>query len=353
MSKNKIKSVFGVLLFILAVTALVAAGDYYRTFQKDNVSKPAVVKIYHTYSFDDLCKAVEESGAIENIKTFRRAAKHMDLAAGFKPGYYNLRDGMSNKELVRTFAYGWQSPVNLSFSGYIRTLERFSQILSEKLEADSSSFAAVLLDTTVMQKYGFEPESFIGMFIPNTYEVFWTITPEDFVERMNKEYVAFWTPERQAKAVAAGLTQKQVSTLAAIVIDETKHEPEMARIAGVYMNRLNKGMLLQADPTVKYALNMRGITRILNQHLTVDSPYNTYRYKGLPPGPITMPPIVAIDAVLNYEHHNYIFFCARETFDGQHNFAATLSQHRENANRYHKALDARNKAKSSASSEKK
>lgn len=346
MKKNRKRGrkVLWIILAVLFVAGVLAVADYCNTFRNDNVSGNGVVKVYHDYDFDRLCDAVVESGVIKNEKAFRRAARHMDLMAGFKPGYYKLKPGMNNKALVRMFANGWQSPTDISFSGYIRTLERFAAILGERMEADSARFAAVLLDTAVMQKYGFEPESFLGMFIPNTYEVYWTVSPEDFVERMNKEYKAFWNSDRKAKAEAIGLSQKEVSTLAAIVIEESKYEPEMPRIAGVYMNRLNKDMKLQADPTVKYALNMKGITRILNKHLTVDSPYNTYVYKGLPPGPITMPPIVALDAVLNYERHNYIFFCARETFDGQHNFAATLSQHMDNAHRYHKALDARKKS---------
>lgn len=343
-NKRKFKALW-ITLAVLCAVGAAAIADYCITFRNDNVSEAGFVKIYHDYTIENLYQAVSESGVIKNDRSFKRAARHMDLMAGFKPGYYKLKPGMNNKSIVRMFANGWQSPTDISFSGYIRTLDRFASILGEKLEADSARFAAVLLDTATMQKYGFEPESFLGMFIPNTYEVYWTVSPENFVERMSKEYKAFWNSERLEKAKAAGMNPKQVSTLAAIVIEETKYEPEMPRIAGVYINRLRKGMPLQADPTVKYALNMKGITRILNKHLKIDSPYNTYIHRGLPPGPITMPPVSALDAVLNYEHHNYIFFCARETFDGQHNFAATLSQHRENARRYHKALDARKSSK--------
>ena len=176
------------------------------------------------------------------------------------------------------------------------------------------------------------------MFIPNTYEVYWTVTPEEFLERMHKEYEKFWNEERTAKAEQTGLTRTEVSTLASIVIEETKYEPEMPVIAGVYMNRLHKDMLLQADPTVKYAVGDESLTRVLNRHLTVDSPYNTYKYKGLPPGPITIPTVAAIDAVLNYQHHNYLYFCAKSSLDGQHAFATSLAGHMENAKRYHKAV---------------
>ena len=338
-----------IIFSVIVITAGVAAGDYWNTFHRNNVVEGAsdslYVKIYHDYSLDDICKAVAESGALRDSATFARAAKYLKLADGFKPGYYRYSAEMNNKALVRMIANGWQKPINISFSGYIRSLGRFAKILSDRFEADSASFAKVLTDTTVMNKYGFEPESFIGMFIPNTYEFYWTVTPEDFVSRMHKEYNAFWSDERKAKAKAAGLSQKEVSTLAAIVIEETKYEPEMARISGVYINRLRKGILLQADPTVKFAMNAKGITRILNKHLKTESPYNTYIHKGLPPGPITMPPIVALDAVLNYEHHNYIYFCAKETFNGQHNFAETLSQHMANARAYHRALNVREREK--------
>lgn len=347
--KRKTKIRVWAVVASFMIIGLVACLDYWRTFQMGNVisgeDANKFVRVYRSYSYEDLLHEVEISGAVKNMSTFRRAARHMKLASGFKPGYYVLREGMNNKAIVRMLLYGWQSPIEFSFSGYIRTLDKFAAVLGSKLEADSSQFARVLLDTAVMNKYGFEPESFIGMFIPNTYEVYWTIEPETLVERLHKEYLAFWNEERKAKAKAAGLSQKEVSTLASIVISETKYEPEMPRIAGVYINRLRKGILLQADPTVVYACNTFGIRRVLNKHLKIDSPYNTYRYKGLPPGPITMSPVVAIDAVLNYEHHKYIFFCARETFDGQHNFAETLSGHLSNARAYHKALNLREKAK--------
>lgn len=351
-AKKKVNKKLVVALCVGAVIAILLAGYYYVTFHKSNVriddstenaGETAALRIYHHYSFEDLCNAVDSCGSIVNKRSFFRAARSMKLTGGFKAGYYRLKDGMNNKEIVRMIANGWQTPVNISFAGYVRTLDRFAKILSEKLEADSASFAAVLTDTAVMARYGFEKESFIGMFIPNTYEVYWTISPEKFVDRMNKEYKAFWNEERSAKSKKIGLSPKEVSTLASIVISETKHVPEMPRIAGVYMNRLHKGMPLQADPTVVYACNQAGITRVLNKHLKVDSPYNTYIHRGLPPGPITMSPVVSLDAVLNYERNNYLYFCARETFDGQHNFASTLSGHMANARAYHKALNARSR----------
>lgn len=321
--------------------AVLAALNFYGTFYYNNVKsleKQPEIRIFRSYSYEQMIDGILGSGVIDNEKTFLRAARFMKLSDSFKPGLYMLKPGMGNKAIVRTFAKGWQKPVRLVIPGYYRNLDRFADFLGEQLEAGRDDFAATLKDSSVAESYGFSPESFIGMFIPNTYEVWWTVTPAEFVERMKSEYDKFWTSERDAKALAIGLSRQEVSTLASIVIEETKYEPEMPRIAGVYMNRLHRDMLLQADPTVIFAVGEPGLKRVLNKHLETDSPYNTYKYAGLPPGPITMPPVVALDAVLNYEHHDYLYFCARETFDGQHSFAKTLRAHNENARRYQQAL---------------
>ena len=338
--KKKSRALLWILLILLAAGTF-AALSFYRTFYAGNVKdtgKPQDVRIYRSFSYDQMLEAVVQSGAIENQTSFLRAAKAMKLPENFRPGLYRLKPGMGNKALVRMLAKGWQQPVRLVIPGYYRSLDRFAEFLGEQLEADAADFRKALSDTGLAEQYGFSPETFIGMFIPNTYEVWWTVTPEDFIGRMHDEYEKFWSGSRDEKALAIGLTRQEVSTLASIVIEETKYEPEMPRIAGVYMNRLHKDMLLQADPTVLFAVGDPSIKRVLNRHLEIDSPYNTYKYAGLPPGPITMPPVAAIDAVLNYEHHDYLYFCAKDTFDGQHVFAKTLSAHNENARRYQRAL---------------
>lgn len=349
--KRKYKITAAVLL-AMAVLAAVACLDWYRTFSKENIVHQeegvAYVNIYKSYEYDDVLQAITDSGMLLDSATFVRAARYMKLAENFKPGHYTFREGMDNKQIVRTISNGWQTPVKISFKGYIRHMDRFASIMSKQMEADSATFMSALLDNELMKKYGFENETFIGMFIPNTYEVYWTDTPEEFIERMHKEYLAFWNEERLAKAKAVGLSQKEVSTLASIVISETNYVPEMPDIAGVYMNRLHKGMLLQADPTVVFAVGEPGLRRVLSKHLKYDSPYNTYKYKGLPPGPITMPPISAIDAVLNYSRHNFLYFCAKPTFDGQHAFSANLAGHLHNARAYHKAFNAREKSKAAS-----
>ena len=328
-------------LLVLLLAGGLTAWYMYETLLRDNVAEtaqPADVRIYRSDSYDQLLESVLQSGAIRNPKTFRRAARMMKLENAFRPGLYRIQQGMNNKTLVRTFAKGWQQPVRLVIPGYYRSLSRFAEFLGSQLEARPEEFLQALTDERIQQAYGFTAETFIGMFIPDTYEVWWTVTPEDLIARLHKEYEKFWEGARDAKAAEIGLTRQQVSTLASIVIEESKYTPELPRIAGVYMNRLHRGMLLQADPTVIYAVGDPTLRRVLNRHLETDSPYNTYRYAGLPPGPITMPPVAAIDAVLNYERHDYLYFCARDSFDGQHVFARTLSAHNENARRYQRAL---------------
>ena len=332
---------FGLVMIILTLVAVLAGLNYYGTFLYDNINEVipgrGIVEVSKSATYEDLCNAMVESGVLANPKTFLRAAKYYKLQDSFKPGCYRFVRGMNNKAIVRTFACGWQEPVQLTFNSHVRTLERLSALLGEKLEADSAAFANVLLDPQRARAFGFHQETFLSMFIPNTYEVYWTITPDSFVSRMFKEWEAFWNEERTQKAEALGLSKSDVSTLASIVVEETRFADEMPIIAGVYLNRLHKGIPLQADPTIKYLVREEGVTRILNRHLKIDSPYNTYKHKGLPPGPITMPSITAIDAVLNYTHHNYLYFCARPTFDGRHEFASSYNDHIRNADAYHVA----------------
>jgi UPF0755 protein len=233
---------------------------------------------------------------------------------------------------------GSQAPVNVTFNN-IRTLPDLAGRLSEQLQADSLTMLAALTDDSVAAEYGFTPREFIGMFIPDTYELYWTTSPASFIERMKREYDRFWNEARLAKLDEIGLTRKEVSAMASIIDEETNRSDEMATIAGVYMNRIANGMPLQADPTVKFALGDPFIKRILYKHLEVDSPYNTYRHTGLPPGPIRMPSTQALNAVLNYQHHDYLYFCAKPDFSGYHAFAKTLSAHNLNAAAYAKALD--------------
>jgi len=339
------KKIILIVLISMATAGALLVFGYYFIFHKNNIAEEGFIKVYRNMDYEQLSRAIDTSGMLANKATFHFVAKAMGLEDSFKPGLYKFKKGMNNKTIVRSIAHGWQTPTDVTISGYIRSKEKLAQMLSSKLEADSALFMQVLCDTVLMHSFGFTEASYPGMIIPNTYEMWWTVTPVEFLEKMKKEYDKFWNEERCAKADSIGLTKEQVSTLASIVIEETKYEPEMATIAGVYMNRLKKGMRLQADPTVLFAIGDRSIRRVLRTHLTVDSPYNTYKYIGLPPGPITIPPISALDAVLNYEDHDYIYFCAKDTFDGQHSFAKDYKQHLRNARAYQKAFTAREMSK--------
>ena len=245
---------------------------------------------------------------------------------------------MGNREIVRTLKYGWQTPLNITIAGNIRTKDKLASILARKIECDSATIEKMLTNEEFADSLGFRPETFIAMFLPNTYEFYWTVSPLELALRFKKEYDKFWDISRMSKAKAAGLTPQEVITLASIVSEESNLKTEYPKIAGVYLNRLKKGIPLQADPTIKFAINNPLLKRILFVHLKVDSPYNTYKHSGLPPGPITIPPIQAIDGVLNFENHKYIYFCAKPELDGSHAFAYTLDEHNRNARAYQRAI---------------
>ncbi|HIY47571.1 MAG TPA: endolytic transglycosylase MltG [Candidatus Alistipes faecigallinarum] len=272
---------------------------------------------------------------------FRLYARRLDLEHGFKPGHYLLRPGMSVVEVARMLRLGLQTPVRISVNN-VRTSAQLARKLARQIDADSASIMRALTSKELAADVGFDSLTLFSMFIPDTYEVWWTITPEDLVRRMKREYDRFWTAERDAKRSRSGLSRLEVMTLASIVYEETRQTDEMPRIAGVYVNRLRRGIPLQADPTVKYAMQDFGLRRILHRHLKYPSPYNTYLNRGLPPSPICMPGKNAIDAVLDFEEHDYLYFCARPTFDGYHNFARTLREHNANARAYSAELNRRN-----------
>lgn len=257
-----------------------------------------------------------------------------------KTGKFEMGNGLSTLDVLRNLRNKHQVPVRLVVPS-VRTLERLVAKLDNWIEPDSAALITYLRNDSICQTYGYTRETMSCLFIPNTYEVFWDITPEQLVKRMKKESDRFWTKERKEKAKTQGLTPNEAITLASIVDQETANNGEKPAIAGMYLNRLRKGMLLQADPTVKFALQQFALRRILHEHLMVDSPYNTYRYKGLPPGPIAIPAISSIEAVLNAEQNDYLYMCAKEDFSGTHNFAATYGEHLRNARKYTQALDKR------------
>ncbi len=272
-------------------------------------------------------------------RAFDLYAQYLELPNKIRSGRYEIKEGMNVIEVVRMFKLGVQKPMSLIFNN-IRTPEQLAGRLASQIEADSVSILSAFGSPDILSNGGFKnKEELMSVFIPNTYEIYWTISPEKLVERMVSEYNRFWNTDRDAKRNVLKLSRLEVSTLASIVYEETAKVDEMPRVAGVYINRLRRGMLLQADPTVKYALGDFELKRVLYKHLKYDSPYNTYIYAGVPPSPIAMPSIAAIDAVLNYEKHNYLYFCARPQLDGYHNFAQTLSQHNANSRAYSAELN--------------
>ncbi|MBR2961432.1 MAG: endolytic transglycosylase MltG [Alistipes sp.] len=337
MSKNFLKKIYitgSVLTLLLIGTAAIA----YYAFYGSAIDTKTTIRIDHKSNYAEV--RAEIDGIIEsNIQSaaFNFYASHINLERRFKPGYYEIEPATNVIRLARRLALGDQTPIKLVINN-CRTLPQLSQQIAKQIACDSMQIISAMHDTKLRAELGNVKDSLIATFIPNTYEIYWTITPEDLLRRMKRESDNFWNEERVAKLKRTRLTQYQVITLASIVYEETKCREEMPLIAGVYINRLRRRIALQACPTVKYALGDFTLTRILHKHTRTRSPFNTYINQGLPPAPICIPSIAAIDAVLNYTEHNYLYFCAKPEFDGRHNFARTLREHNANSRQYLRAL---------------
>lgn len=292
-------------------------------------------------SFDDVQKIIYDEGFVNDPVAFAMLAKFMKYDRLVKPGKFQIEKNSNNLEVIRKLRIGDQSPVRITFNN-ARLFPDVAEKISVNLNLDAESFLELIKSTETSKKYGFDQETIRCMFIPNTYEVYWTITREELTDRLYKEYKRFWNEERLGKAKKIGMSPVEVTILASIVQGEISHHSEGPIVAGLYLNRLERGMPLQADPTLIYAVGDFTIKRVLNVHKEIDSPYNTYKYLGLPPGPINFPSIISIDDVLNPQEHNYLFMCAKEDFSGYHNFSSSLRQHSINARKYQQAL---NKAK--------
>jgi UPF0755 protein len=289
-------------------------------------------------NFSRLCEELHDSAGCENIRSFEFLAKLRNYPENMKSGRYAVEPGMNNHILLNRLRRGQQSPVRLTFNN-VRFIDDLIEKFAAQLMPDNDDFFLCIGNEDYCKSLGFNTETVKAMFIPNTYEVYWNTPADKLIKRMKSEYDTFWTTNRLKKAENIRLSPIQVSILASIVEEETPVPEEYPVVAGLYINRLIKGMPLQACPTVKYAVGDFSLKRILNKHLEVDSPYNTYLHEGLPPGPIRIPSIKGIDAVLNYMHHNYLYMCAREDFSGRHYFAVTLKEHNRNAERYHAELN--------------
>ena len=341
-SRKKIVSIVLVVVFILGVIGGYIGYTLYQRFMGANVTSEREYLYIPTGSdFDDLMQNLVDNNIVEDTASFHWVARQKEYPSRVKAGKYKLEEGMNNRTLLNLLGAGLQEPVNLRFQN-IRLKENFAAHLAKQLEPDSATFSAILNNDTLAQEHGFTTENIFTMFIPNTYEFYWNTSSEEFFDRMANEYDTFWNDERKAKADSVGLSPIEVSILASIVKGEALHVDEMPEIAGLYINRLRRGMLLQADPTVIFATQDFSIRRVLNRHLRTPSPYNTYIHKGLPPGPIMMPSIASIDAVLNFNEHQYIYMCAKDDFSGYHNFATNMRDHLVNARKFQRALDERN-----------
>ncbi len=291
--------------------------------------------------FNAVMDSLKANKVLHSEWAFRWLAGQKSYPKKVRAGRYHIENGMSNTTLVNKLRAGNQDPVDVIFNS-IRTREQLAGRIGAQLEPDSLAILEALNNPEVTANIGFTPQNIMALFIPNTYEVYWNYTPERFLQRMWDEYKKFWSKEKLQRAVEIGLKPEEVIVLASIVEQETTKEDEKPRVAGVYINRLQKDMPLEADPTLIFALGDFSIKRVLNTDKQVESPYNTYKYKGLPPGPICLPSASTIKAVLNYENHQYIFFCAKEDLSGYHRFARSLEQHNENARKYQAALNGLN-----------
>ena len=342
-SHSLVKKILYGILIIFIIAGIKGIDIYRKAFRANVFTKNKKVQylfIPTGSDYDNVLELLYNNKLIKNKSTFEWAAERMNYKKHIHPGKYRLKNRMTNHKLILMLRSGDQEPVKLTFNN-IRTFEELAGIVSKKIEAEYSAIINLVNNKEYINQIGFNEYTIIGLFIPNTYEFYWNTSAEQFVSRMLNEYDGFWTKARKAKAEQMNLTQNEVITLASIVDEESSKEEEDPIIAGVYINRLKKGIKLQADPTVRFAHGDFSMRRILTRHLSLDSPYNTYKYYGLPPGPIRIPSIACVDAVLNYKKHDYLYFCAKDDFSGYHYFAKTLAQHNKYARLYQKALNKR------------
>lgn len=337
--KTKSSKAFVYIVFTFIFSAIIAGSSVWYVVFKPNVKlskHKQFIYIYSTDTYED----VEESlkPLLKSMQTFKWVSAYMGYPNKVKPGRYTLADEMTNKQLVSLLRSGKQEPVKLVIRTY-SLIEDIAHVVSKNLETDSVAFLQKLTDRAKLSSAGVDDQSSMSFILPNTYYLNWNSNPDTIINKLYREYIKFWTPEREHQAALQGLTKGQAVILASIVWREIMHADEMPRVAGVYLKRLRKDMLLQADPTVKYALKEFDLRRILQVHLEAESPFNTYKNKGLPPGPICNPPAAAIDAVLNPEEHEYIYFCAQPGNTGYHSFAINLQEHNKNASLFHKYLN--------------
>jgi len=329
-------------LYAAAVGLVAIAGLFYYYFFSDLSTKESVAYIYvdSDDTQDSVFAKLAPIASGHAMTGFRTLARHSGFAENIRTGRYAIRPGEGAFKVFRHLKNGLQSPISLTIPE-VRTMDRLAGALSRKLMLDSAEVANALAESAFCAKYGCDTMTIAALFVPNTYDIYWNVSLDRFMQRMQKEHDNFWNTQRKEKAKAMGLTPTEVATMASIIDEETANNAEKPMIAGMYYNRLKTGMPLQADPTIKYAWKNFALRRIYNNLLNIDSPYNTYRNEGLPPGPIKIASVAGIDAVLNHVNHDYLYMCAKEDFSGTHNFARTYQEHLRNAAKYSKALNER------------
>lgn len=340
MKKKLILYFLGGLVIVTMIFAIIVYRNLFAISIITEKNKQ-VIYIPTGSSYEQVMDTLDSKLIIKNKKAFEWLAKQKHYPSLIKPGRYVINKDLSCNSLINLLRSGRQSPVRITFNSYFRSLNEIAGKIGKQIESDSARIMGFLSADSNYTKDGFKKETIISLFIPNTYEFYWNTDPKQLYNRMYKEYRLFWNDIRLSKAKEKGLKPFEVAILASIIDDEVAKNDEKPRIAGVYLNRLRMGIPLQACPTIKFALNDFTITRVLKKYLLVDSPYNTYKHSGFPPGPIGCASIEGMDAVLNAEKHDYIFFAAKADFSGYHNFSRTLSEHNRYASLYQKELDKR------------
>ncbi|OPZ95015.1 MAG: putative aminodeoxychorismate lyase [Firmicutes bacterium ADurb.Bin419] len=336
--KEKSRKIFLWIVITLLLIAIVGIITVRQTiFKPFNLKETAYIYIDKEKNYEDVISQLKKAN-LPSEQMFRLLSERMNYYNNVKTGRYAIKDGMTMPDVIRMLRSGNQTPVSITFNN-MRTKENLAGRISQQLMMDSIELLNALNDAEKVKELGFNENTLVAMFVPNTYEVYWDTSVDNLLSRMKKEFDRFWNNDRKANAEKLGLSPIQISTLASIVEEEATYSDEYPIVAGLYLNRLKKGMRLEADPTVKFAVGDFSLRRILFRHLEVESPYNTYKNTGLPPGPIRIPSIKAIDGTLSPQSHNYLFMCAKDDLSGRHNFAITHAEHSRNAARYQQALN--------------
>ena len=331
-----------IVIIAIASVCFVAAATLFLLLRVNKLSNTSeeVIFIPSQATYDDIVDSLTTHHCIGNTAIFNTLSRLRGYRNHVKGGCYKLQPHMPTWNALTKLYRGNQDPIRLTINKH-RTVGSLCRYIGSRLEVDSSTLAAMLADDSICASYGYNTSTVIGMFVQNTYDVYWNTSASRLLDRMDKESRRFWNDKRLKQCQQLGLTKDQVITLASIVEEETNKNDEKADIASVYLNRLRKGMLLQADPTLKYAVGDFTLRRILNKHMDTDSPYNTYKHTGLPPGPICIPSAASIGAVLENKQTEYLYFCAKADFSGRHTFATTLKQHNANAAAFHSEMNRR------------